>query len=51
MSHRKKGHSKKSKVSNSIAGVSKSTVSHSDMISRVNDTPVKEKGISYSTLQ
>ena len=50
MSHRK-GHSKKSKVASSLAGVSKSTVSRSDMISRVNDTPVREKGISYSTLQ
>lgn len=50
MSHRK-GHSKKSKVANSLAGLTKSTVSRSDMISRVNDTPVKEKGISYSTLQ
>ena len=51
MSHRNKGHSKKSKGSTSMAGVSKSTVSRSDMISRVNETPLKEKGISYSTLQ
>lgn len=54
MSHWK-GHSKKSKttvatVSTSVAGVTKSTVSRSDLISRVNDTPLKEKGISYSTL-
>ena len=58
MSHRKGvggggGHSKKGKgaTSVSMAGVSKSTVSRSDMISRVNDTPVREKGISYSTIQ
>ena len=52
MSHRKGQHSKRTKVSTSIiAGVTKSTVSRSDMISRVNDTPLKEKGISYSTLQ
>lgn len=38
-------------MSTSVAGVTKSTVSRSDMISRVNDTPLKEKGISYSTLQ